>query len=822
MIARYNIYFNATQNLEKATTNLAKKHKDDFEEILPIYPYGTKKDGKSMRSTLDEVMKKASKVIQNKPKSKWADDAYFVIGQTHFFGGDHFAAIEVFQFVNTSYNDEDIKALSQLWLMKSYIALEKYNDAEAILGLLQENKSTDNRFLTHLNLSAGDLLVKQEKYSEAITYLQKGLSRLKDKELKYRTNFVLGQLNLLDGNYEKANSNFIKVLKLNAPYEYVFQANLGMARSTAQSGGKGARNTKKYLKRMLDDDKNIEYFNQIYYELAKLELAIGDKATGLDYMHKSAQNASNNNTQSTKTYLFLADYYFKERSYDKAQAYYDTTVSVLSDKFPDAAKIRSQHAVLSKLIENIETIRTQDSLLKLSAMDRDKLDRFITKLIEEEKEKERIAKEELRIRQEQERLNPGSGLPTPSGGSSGGVWYFYNPTAVSRGSNDFIRVWGSRKNSDWWRFINKSVVEAAAPEKEETTDEEDPDDYNENEDEEQNEVLENLDEEKLAYYKPIPFSAMSKLVAEKKIQDAFHGIGKIYFNDLKEYKKSVTNFNTLLNRYPTTKHKPEVLYYLSRCFTELGNDTEASKYAKQIADEHPETPYNKVLNAKEIVEDESDREVVELYAKMYDAFNNGKYNKVTSIKQQIDKDYPGSSIQAKIDYLYALTIGKTKGKDAYIKELEAVKEAYQGTEIGEMADFTLRLLKNDGNAEEAAASIYDTAPKSIHYYVITGTAENEKNVKIELDKYHEQYFGTKKFQINSLVFGDKNLFYIKQFVDKAEVLKYHTEMEGNTTFLTNVGLRSIESYAISEANFQTLVKSNKEKEYLRFFWKNYN
>ena len=96
MIARYNIYFNATQNLEKATTNLAKKHKDDFEEILPIYPYGTKKDGKSMRSTLDEVMKKASKVIQNKPKSKWADDAYFVIGQTHFFGGDHFAAIEVF------------------------------------------------------------------------------------------------------------------------------------------------------------------------------------------------------------------------------------------------------------------------------------------------------------------------------------------------------------------------------------------------------------------------------------------------------------------------------------------------------------------------------------------------------------------------------------------------------------------------------------------------------------------------------------------------------------------------------------------------------
>ena len=41
MIARYNIYFNATQKLGAAVNNLAEKQKDDFEKYLNVYPYGS-------------------------------------------------------------------------------------------------------------------------------------------------------------------------------------------------------------------------------------------------------------------------------------------------------------------------------------------------------------------------------------------------------------------------------------------------------------------------------------------------------------------------------------------------------------------------------------------------------------------------------------------------------------------------------------------------------------------------------------------------------------------------------------------------------------
>lgn len=825
MIARYNIYFNANQKLEKATKQLADKQDDDFQKYLDVYPYGTKEDAKEMRSSMEEVMKKASKVIQSKPKSKWVDNSYFIIGQTHFFGGDYYAAIEAFQFVNSNYTDPHIKALSQLWLMKSYIRQEKYNDAEAIFGLLREIKISDREFETHLNLSGGNLLVKQEKYNDAIPYLVNGLEKLKNKEVKYRTNFVLGQLYLNAEKYKKANEHFIKVLKLNAPYEYVFQANIGMARATARAGGTGSRNTKKYLRRMLDDDKNIEYFDQIYYELALLEFGGGNEQAGLDYMLQSSSSSKNNQSQQTKTYLYLADYYFAQRNYDKAQAYYDSTVAVLPQDFPEGEKIKAQHSVLSKLIENIETIKLQDSLLALSNLDRDVLDKKISEIIAAEQEKERIAKEEALIRQEQERLNPGgNNLPLPGGGNAGGGWYFYNPTTVSRGSNDFIKVWGSRKKGDWWRFINKSVVEAAVPKQQQKDEDEDsdPDTYSTSTDKEQKEALKNLDQERLKYYEPIPFSETAKQVAHNKIQDAYLGIGKIYFDDLKEFLKSKSNLNILLSKYPETTHKPEALFYLAKSELQLGDSGKYDEYAKQIAEDYPETAYNKVLNAKEIVEDSKDKEVVALYSKMYNSYTANNFYEVLKYKAEIDTKYPGNSIQGKIDYLFALTIGKTKGKAEYLKELEVLKEAYTGTEVGEMAAFTIRLLTEGEESANVEKTIFSSDITGKHFYVIIGKTKKESEVKVALDNYNKEFFGSKTLQISNLIFANKQLFYLKQFGDKKEAMKYHVDMITSQSMLTEAGLSDQMLFCITEANFKTLVKNKNETDYFRFFIKNYN
>lgn len=827
MIARFNIYFNATQKMDAALADLAKKQKDDFNEIIDVYPYGTEADAKGMREPMEAAMKKASKVIQNKPRSKWADDAYFLIGKTQFFGGDYYAALETFQFVNNSYTDPDIKAISQLWLMKSYIQQGKLDDAEAILGLLKENKSTDREFKTHLNLSGGDLLVKQGKNKEAAEMLVKGLPRLRDRTLKYRTHFVLGQIYLQQNEYEKANTNFIKVLRMNAPYEYVFQANLGMAKSSAQNGGQGIQKTKKYLKRMLDDDKNIEYFDQIYYELAKLEFSTENETQGLEYMRLSATNASNNNTQRTKTYLFLADYFFANRNYASAQAYYDSTVAVIPADFENGDKIKAKHSILSKLIESIETIQVQDSLLALSDLDKEVLDRRISKLIEEEEERKREAAEEAKIQQEQAALNARNnrgGGSINGGGAIGNTWYFYNTSAVARGVNDFKRTWANRPYGDFWRFGNKASIEKDLAPDEVNQEEEDGEadlvNYNSNQDEEQKEALKDVEASKRQYYADIPFSATAKLVAKRKIQAAYLAIGKIYFDDLREFLKSEKELSTLLAKYPKTVHKPEALFYLSKSNTELGDSTKAADYAMQIANEFPETLYNSVLNKKEIQEDVGDKEVVVLYQKMYDAYLGNNFDQVVKTKKEIDRDYAGNSIQAKIDYLYALTLGKKGGKAAYIEELEIVKEAYPGTDVGDMAAYTLRLLTAEED-NDAGSSMYANTRDGNFFYVITGTTTQETEVEIQLNSYNQKFFGGTPLLVKNLIFGDKQLFYIKQFSSIPQAQKYHKDIVASQDFLTTAGLNNAELYFISEDNFKLLVKSKEEKDYISFFQKKY-
>jgi tetratricopeptide (TPR) repeat protein len=303
------------------------------------------------------------------------------------------------------------------------------------------------------------------------------------------------------------------------------------------------------------------------------------------------------------------------------------------------------------------------------------------------------------------------------------------------------------------------------------------------------------------------------------------GIGKVYFDDLKEYLKTKENLSTLLVKYPTTVHKPEALFYLSKSETELGNSDEAAKYAKQVADEFPESVYNGVLNAKEIQEDDSDKEVIKIYSDMYTAYTAGKYNEVIAFKKKIDQEYAGNSIQAKIDYLFALTIGQTKGKEAYIEELEILKEAYTGTEIGEMAAFTLRLLQvaeveQVGPLEQLAPntpSIYKVEESATYYQVITGITKDENKVQIQLDDYNLNLYSSKNLRSSSLVLGTRHMFYIKQFSTQKEALEYHNDLNSSLEFLKSVGLTDVKVYAISEANFKILVKTKEENQYVAFF-----
>lgn len=815
MIAHYNIYYNATLKFDKATTELFKGQEDNFEEFIPVYPYGTPDDAKALRAPMDEVMKKASKVIQNKPQSKWADDAFFLIGQTQFFSNDPFAAIETFQYVYSKYDDPNMKAKCQLWVLKCYILQEKYNDAESILGLIREGSIENKQIKASIHLVAGDLFVKMGKYSQAIEELSQGVELEKDRQLRYRAFFLLGQLCLETERYEEASEYFYKVIKMTTPYEFDFQANMGLTKVTAESGGTGLKATQKSLKKMLKDDKNIEYFDQIYYELALLSFVEGNEEEGLDYLMMSSSNAGNNNEQRTKTYLFLADYFFKSRAYEKAQSYYDSAVTVMPQTYPNYAQITAKHAVLSSLIENIQTIQTQDSLMRLAAMPKEELDQKINSIIEEEQRLAQIAKEEEEARLARERMAPPPPSPSPSP-SAGGTWYFYNPAMIGRGANEFQRQWGNRKYGDWWRFTNKVVTETIAVSNPDTENK-DPKLYNPDEDPEQQKALKDIDEDRLKYYENIPFSSTAKLIANRMIEESLLGAAKIYFDDLHEYESAMSYLLRLLQAYPQGRYEAECLYYLAKCEKEFGDSNSFRNYADRIADEYPNSVYNAILNNTQIQETGASSEVIELYTLMYEAYKAEEFDSVKQIMAVVSKDHAGNAIQAKFDYLYALTVGKTEGEEAYITELLAIVENYPGTEIANIAAFTISHLQKNTTAKNTDLSMFSNDLGGSHYYVIIGTSEDIKNVELQLADYNAKFFPSQTFLIKSIEHNGKQLIFIKFFKGKEQATDYHLELVNNYRFLNEAGLSDIQSFAITEANFKALIKAQNEDDYMVFF-----
>ena len=59
----YNWYFNGEETLKSSIKKLEEKHKEDYNQLLPIFPVGTEKDAQSVTPSLDKAIKKAAKAI---------------------------------------------------------------------------------------------------------------------------------------------------------------------------------------------------------------------------------------------------------------------------------------------------------------------------------------------------------------------------------------------------------------------------------------------------------------------------------------------------------------------------------------------------------------------------------------------------------------------------------------------------------------------------------------------------------------------------------------------------------------------------------------
>ena len=200
----------------------------------------------------------------------------------------------------------------------------------------------------------------------------------------------------------------------------------------------------KELEKMLKDSKNKDFQDQIYYALGNLMLKEGNEEEALGYYRKSASSVSSNPNQKGRSYLALADYYYRKPDYMNAGKYYDSTVYFLDQKYPDYKELNAKSQNLNALVEHLAVIQTEDSLQKVASMSETERNALIAGIID------RIIKDESegKVSEYADRANIGQYYENQrrfqGNISQEGKWYFYNQAALTFGRTEFRRRWGEQ------------------------------------------------------------------------------------------------------------------------------------------------------------------------------------------------------------------------------------------------------------------------------------------------------------------------------------------------------------------------------------------
>lgn len=826
MTAHYNAYFIALEHIKAIENTIEEQYDWNYNLILPIFPQFDTTAAKSFTPQIEDCVEKASLAIQRHKGSKWEDDSYVLVGKARFYSLDYQNAVETFKYVNTKGKDDDAKHEALVALMRTFVEYKESNNAIAVSDYLKKEKLSKKN-LKNLYLTRAYLHQRSTDYNSMVQNLIQAEALITNFKERARINFIIGQVYQSLGFDGEAYVYYKKTLKNNPSYELSFYTKLNMAQVTQLAKTNDAKKVRKYFRKLLKDRKNEEFKDKIYYEMAKFEVRHGYLDQGIIYYNSSVRSSVNNNRQKAHSYLSLGRIYYDSLAkYKLAKLYYDSTLSVLPKDELEYEEIEARQKVLENFVEQYTIIQVNDSLLNLTKLPPDSLDRFLLAYIEKEEQSEKKRREDEKRRQRNEaRLAANSSSPfnqtardIGSNNFEGTVWYFYNPAAVSRGKSEFKRIWGDRSLDDNWRRSNSAAI--AAVSEEET---EDNSKKNKTEQTSKNEEKEfKIDKSELLATLPQTEEDKQKLLDE--IEEATYQLGNIYNFDLNEKHNSAETFETLFNRFPNSSYREEVMYSLFIIFRELENLPKSDYYKNLLLSEAPESIYAKIIvNPNYRAESQAASEKLKkIYAEAYFNYEIGEYKQAMSLINDGLREYPDNDFVDNIALLKILVQGKSESIYKYQYELNNFIKTYSESELLPYADsLVVASERYQINLVNSTRAKFISRFDKPHFFIFVYETSQE------LSDALPQYFATlisedSSLKIGNLILdGKHSMVLISEFLDKQSANEFNTKVEAEKPAEKINKTGKFSNFVITKDNFNILYQTKELETYLKFYRKNY-
>ncbi len=838
-VSFFNGYYHARIKYKEGTAKTEQNFKVPEDGSYLTLGIPSLEEAKSGFADFDKIVKKCDVIIFKHRKKKdqeplvdwifkynnWVDDARILIGKAWFTKQNYILAQQNFAYVLTAFPNSKNRPEAYLWLAKTQLANDNAIAAKQTLDkMFKEEILIKPKIQAEAQKIYAMLSIYDKDIDKAIIALEDALLYQKGKKEKAKIHYLLGQLYDTKGAYPQAIENFQKVVRINPSNQMVFNAlvNINKINVKYLPEGSDMSEQARAFKKLAKDVKYEEFKDQIYYELAMLELKQKNKDKAIEYLKLSTQSSKSNTSQKSLSYYALGKIYFEEKNFQLAQSYYDTAATTVTNKSPYYDEIKTVSAVLKDYVKYLNTIQRNDSLLALSKLSDEQLVDYVDKLIEQEKKKKEAQEKQQQAMAGNMDYMRDINQPNATG------FYFDNPQLVASGKTEFRRFWGERKNEDNWRRSNKEQTfetNAENDEKNEVTD------------------LNDIKKAREAYLKNIPKTDSAKAALHKQIQEAYFELGNIYAYKLSVPDSAITNWKNLIKRYPNSDYTPKAAYSLYTLLNKMNNSSEANFYKNLITQNYPNSDFDRLIRGEKITESSAlPQDFLNAYNGVVGSYNNGQYQVTINMANHLLKTYPTNYLTPKLHYMKSMSYGYLGQKDSLKSGLQHLVKYYPDDATSITAKKTLALMdgkdpdasnkpnnntfdpNNNPNDEKNIAFSKDVKPKEQIYVIffIEQKKVSLNEIKIAISDFNKANFS--EANLSSLVFsyqGTHHLGQVQTFQSLKDADKYIKLIQSEDKFKPWLGDDPNKSICfMTMSNFRLAYGQKKMQDYFDFYVKN--
>lgn len=745
LTAHYNTLYNGEVAFLEGAEAQSKGHKDNFNEILPMYISTNKTTSNLGKSNFETAITKCEKAIKvhsikkrptttgNKKRTEKEKEflarkefnpyiyrAWLMMADAQFRKGEFFEAASTYNYILRLYSTQpDITSVARARLARCYVALDWPYDAEDLLNKMKRDSITRRGQKDFDNTKAG-YYVLTHQYKEAIPHLKNAIRSTRGKLPRARLNFLLAQLYHETGSDTLAYKTLSRVIRANPPYEVAFNARIMQTEVMDKSK---FRQMIARLKRMARSDKNKDYLDKVYYAMGNIYLSTGDTTHCIYAWEKGLKESKKSGPDKATLLLHLSQLYWEQEDYIEAARTYKLCVGALDKEHLEYKETERRSKILSELEPHLSTIKLQDSLQVLAQSPEEVYLAAIDRVIAELRKKE---KEEAKKAAANGTLNPNAQMGGQMGNNTAGPdnkptiakdlssfgtqqsgdWYFYNATTVEKGTKEFQRRWGMRPNEDYWRISNKRSLlkdtDAAA-------------DFNYDEaaadslfggvadaaadslaaaDQALKDSLANDPHEREYYLRQIPFTEEQMEESNRLIGDALYNAGILEQEQLENFPLAERTMVRFLNDFPEHEGTDNVFYHLFLLYGRLQDVESAEEYKGYLLEDFPEAKLAALLGNPnyEMIAREGKHVEDSIYVEAYAAYQAEQYDKVEENYQFSTDNFPEGTHRARMMFIRAMSSLYGGERDTFMVTLRDVIQKFPKEEVTELAQAIVKGL----------------------------------------------------------------------------------------------------------------------------------